>query len=112
MKVRIKKGASVAQDHRYHTWPNAWWPDGEVKNVNLEFDAKPLDFRSDTLDLRAHGFGLLGVKDGYGCGSLFVDYEDVEPVTMKDAKTMISELRAQLRKHAEAADKIRKAVNG
>lgn len=73
---RIKKGATVFQDHGFPNWGEHIGED----HVDLVFEVSELDKLHKRFDLTAFGYGLKTSTNGegaYGNGSLFVDAKDV-----------------------------------
>lgn len=92
-KCKIKAGTKFAQDASWgNIWPtDAGWRLDPQPDVNTVFAGEFVAGR-DFVDLRAHGFGNLKAKDGYGNGSLFVwdltglDMDDVTRRQIYNAK--------------------------
>ena len=68
MKIRIKAGTKVFQDHQVFAWPGNY--EGKV---NTTFDAERL--ASGRFVCRAFGFGVLklAAQDAYGNGALYIN---------------------------------------
>lgn len=74
MKVRIKTGTLISQDHAIGRWPAS--RNGDDVDENMEFDA---EWNGSRWDCRADGVGRrswLGETGGYGNGSIFVHDKD------------------------------------
>ncbi len=80
MGYKIKIGAQVDQDMSCIHWNEKYYP-GKLDTV-FEIDAKKGGFPSGRVCLIAHGFGILGSRDGkaYGSGAIYVKQEDLIPI--------------------------------
>jgi len=82
VKVRIKPGAVISQDHGFFRWPNCYPPESEypgeeyrcaAKNPDMEFSAT---WNGSFWNCKAPGYGEIG---NYGSGSILVrGYDNVE----------------------------------
>lgn len=84
LKVRIKVGTTVAQDHGIGKWPAT--KAGDDVDPNMEFDA---EWNGKFWDCRADGYGRRswkGETGGYGNGSIFAFGEDGVEVLTSNAK--------------------------
>lgn len=92
-QARIKIGATIGQDHAMGRWPWCLAPGGkdEADDPDMVFEAQ---YKDGVIDLRAHGFGLHGVKDGYGNGSIYVwDIEDL--IVDNKARRKIADIKRE-----------------
>ena len=73
MKVRIKRGALVAQDFMVWNWPDT--RAGTAADPDMEFEA---EWNGTFWDCRAWGYGKMtnGVPGAYGNGSIFAFRKD------------------------------------
>ena len=67
MKIRIKAGTPVFQDHRVFAWPGVY-----EEKINTTFDAEIVS--SGSIVCRAFGFGVLksAEQGAYGNGAIYI----------------------------------------
>ena len=66
MKIKIKAGTPVFQDHRFFKWPDKY-----ADKANTVFTVERLN--AEKIICRARGFGILGPGvDNYGNGAIFM----------------------------------------
>lgn len=82
MRVRIKVGAPIDQDHHFGLrWPQCLAPDGgDYADRNMVFTVEEGNIfaKKGWLELIAFGFGDMQTPGGYGNGSIGVRESDVK----------------------------------
>lgn len=69
-KARIKRGTAIFHDHGFFRWPDSKGDGKRVADADMEFDCQ--HDGGDSFSLTAPGYGILGMKDQYGNGSVGV----------------------------------------
>jgi hypothetical protein len=83
---RIKRGATICQDHHFFRWPNCHAKDGSKTEADPDmiFEVK---WEYESWDCRADGYGMRDGEGDYGSGAIWV--------TMQDGVEIVKEPRAR-----------------